>query len=149
MWAHPFEPSLINPVEGGAVRRCDAWGEGHFGAPRGCRVHNGVDIIARPDMPVRSPIHGLVVRVAEPYDDDAVLSGLLLRGLGVHEGLETKLFYVAPEPCLIGQVVQAGATIGRVQSLQTRYPGITDHVHLEVFMREARIDPVPLIPDLS
>lgn len=141
--------TLTNPLHGGAVRRCDGWGEGHFGAPRGARTHNGVDIVARAGAPVRSPIHGVFVRVAEPYDDDALLSGLLLRGIGAHAGLEVKLFYVQPALELMGEAVLPGHVIGWVQSLQLRYPGITDHVHLEVFDDDVRVDPVPLIPDLA
>ncbi len=144
-----FKYSMTNPVDAGTVRRCDCWGEGHFGAPRGCRTHRGVDIVARADAPVFSPMHARVVRVAEPYDDDAVLSGVLLQGIDAHAGLEAKLFYVLPDLALMGQCVRAGAVIGRVQSLQARYPGITDHVHLEVRAQTLHIDPVPLIPDLS
>lgn len=144
MFTHP----LINPVAAGVVRRCDGWGQGHFGAPRGERTHNGVDIIARADAPVLSPLHAVVVRVAEPYDDDAVLSGLLLCGVGPHAGLEAKLFYLQPDLTLIGQIVMPGQLLGRVQTLQSRYPGITDHVHLEVRMHDERVDPATLIPEL-
>jgi hypothetical protein len=145
---HVLTHPLINPVAAGAVRRCDDWGQGHFGAPRGARTHNGVDIIACADAPVLSPLHAVVVRVAEPYDDDAVLSGLLLRGVGPHAGLEAKLFYVLPDLTLIGQLIAPGQPLGRVQTLQSRYPGITDHVHLELRWHDARVDPATFIPEL-
>lgn len=140
---------LRNPVAGGHLRRCDCWGEGHFGAPRGQRTHQGVDIVAIAGQPVGAPMHALVVRVAEPYDDDAILSGLLLRGIGADAGIEAKLFYVAPDLALIGQTVVPGQCIGIVQSLQARYPAITDHVHLEIWTGDLRIDPVPLIADFG
>ena len=140
---------LCNPVVGGAVRCRDGWGEGHFGAPRGARRHNGLDILAGPGAPVCSPIDALVVREACPYDDDAVLSGVLLRGEGTHTGLELKLFYVQFDPALVGTHVRAGDPLGQVQDLQHRYPGIANHVHLEVRIKGACVDPVPLIGDLD
>ncbi|QID16273.1 methyltransferase [Nitrogeniibacter mangrovi] len=139
---------LCCPVEDGAVRGSDAWGAGHFGAPRGARSHRGVDLVAVPGQPVCSPIDAELVRRADPYDDDAVLTGVLLRGVGGHAGLEVKLFYMDVDPALLGTTVQAGQRIGAVQCLQHRYPGITNHVHLEVVRAGAPVDPRPLIPTL-
>ena len=47
-----------------------------------------------------------------------------------------RVFYIAPE-VTEGQPVRLGAELGKADSLQARYPGITDHVHLEL-MREGR-----------
>lgn len=140
--------TLTNPVAGGTVRGSDRWGDGHFGAQRGSRRHNGVDIVALPGDDVLSPMEALVVRLAYPYDDDFILSGVLLQGLGAYAGLEAKLFYLLPDPALLGHSVAAGQRIGAAQSLQHRYPGITDHIHLEVRRAGEPIDPCALIAAL-
>ncbi len=139
---------LTNPVFSGRLRRRDSWGEGHFGAPRGRRQHNGIDIVARVGDDIRSPIDATLVRVAAPYDDDLLLSGVLLEGRNHHAGLAVKIFYVDPLQMLMGRTVRAGQTIGLAQSLAARYPGITNHIHLEVRHDGELLDPQPLIARL-
>jgi murein DD-endopeptidase MepM/ murein hydrolase activator NlpD len=45
-----------------------------------------------------------------------------------------------------GSVVIAGQVIGTLQSLQKRYPGITDHSHVELRERGELKDPAKVIP---
>jgi septal ring factor EnvC (AmiA/AmiB activator) len=44
-----------------------------------------------------------------------------------------------------GSVVRAGDDIGWLQSLQRRYPGITDPVHVEIRRNGVLVDPTTLI----
>ena len=113
----------------GAIRRPDSWGAGHFGAGRGSRVHHGVDFAAAPGEEVFSPIDGDVVRQAVPYADDPRYVGVVIRGAGAWIGIEVRLFYVVGER---SGPVKAGERVGRAQSLLGKYPGIGNHVHLEV-----------------
>lgn len=129
---HPLHPPL-------RPRGDDAWGNGAFGADRGGRSHRGVDLLASAGDPVFAPIDGDIVRRARPYDDDDELDGLLLRGTGAWAGMEIKLFYIEPARC-VGPVV-AGDIIGRLQSLQRRYPGIPDHLHLEIIKDGRHVNP--------
>lgn len=110
-------------------RRTDKHGSGQFGAKRGARLHQGLDIEARPGEEVYSPIEGDVLREALPYQDDPSFRGLVIRGTGQWSGYEVKIFYVDGLFC--GKTTP-GAAIGRAQNLTFKYPGITNHVHVEV-----------------
>lgn len=141
-------PTLSNPINNGSRRVSDTWGSGAFGAPRGTRQHNGVDISASLGETVLSPIDAKLVRVAYPYVTDLSLTGVLLEGVGRHAGFTVKIFYMAPEMSRIGTQVVAGERIGAAQSLLTKYPGIRNHIHLEVRQNGVVIDPQTLIPTL-
>ncbi|WP_230970326.1 M23 family metallopeptidase [Nitrogeniibacter aestuarii] len=144
----PQSPTLSNPINNGSRRGSDKWGSGHFAAPRGSRQHNGVDISASLGEAVLSPIDAKVVRVAYPYATDLSLTGILLEGVGRHAGFTVKIFYMSPEQSKIGKQVSAGERIGAAQSLLTKYPGIKNHIHLEVRQNGVVIDPQSLMPTL-
>jgi len=56
-----------------------------------------------------------------------------------------RVFYVSPTVA-VGDTVELGDIIGAAQSLKQLYPGITDHVHLEVKDPDgAFVDPTPLL----
>lgn len=141
-------PTLSNPINNGIRRGSDKWGSGSFGAPRGARQHNGVDISVSLGEAVLSPIDAKLVRIAYPYATDLSLTGVLLEGVGRHAGFTVKIFYMAPEMSKIGTQVVAGERIGAAQSLLTKYPGIRNHIHLEVRQNGVVIDPQTLIPTL-
>lgn len=68
------------------------------------------------------------------------------------QGYVVKHFYVNPE-VKVGDRVKAGETrIGSVQDLTLKYPGITNHVHVQVHSRSdpsKKIDPTPLFKNLQ
>lgn len=107
------------------------YGSGQFGSSRdhGTRHHLGLDIITLAGEPVYSPISGYLTREAFPYKDDHSLTGVVLRGAGEWLGFEVRIFYT--EGLLCGNVA-AGQQIGFAQNLQDKYPGITNHIHVEV-----------------
>ncbi len=111
------------------TRRSDIHGSGQYGAGRGSRKHQGVDVVAYPGERVFSPISGEIVRESFPYAEDLSYRGLVIRGTGDWSGYEIKIFYVEGLNC--GPVVP-GSPIGFAQDLSRRYPGITNHVHVEV-----------------
>lgn len=116
----------------------DAFGSGQPGASRGSRAHLGIDVIANPMQKILSPIDGNVIREAFPCKDDPSMRGILIRGTGNYIGWEVKLFYVLG---LFSGQVKAGSLIGHAQSLASKYPGITNHIHMEVFRSGAQVDP--------
>ncbi|WP_166802246.1 peptidoglycan DD-metalloendopeptidase family protein [Microvirga pakistanensis] len=116
----------------------DAFGSGQPGASRGSRDHLGIDVIANPMQRILAPIDGNVIREAFPYKNDPSMRGILIRGAGDYIEWEVKLFYV--EGLFSGQV-KAGSLIGHAQSLGNKYPGITNHIHMEVFRRGTQVDP--------
>ena len=77
------------------------------------------------------------------YPDDAVLKFVEITNPALR--YVTRVFYVDPT-VVEGEAVHLGEEIGEARSLQRRYPGITNHVHLEV-AREGRprIDATRLI----
>lgn len=138
------QSDFVNPT-GAAPREHDAYGSGEFGASRdgGSRDHAGVDYLAEAGQDVLAPISGYVSKVGYVYGDD--------RGLRYVEIANPALRYVARvmyvESAVVeGQAVRLGQTIGTAHSLQQRYPGITDHVHLELSRSGGRkFDPTTLI----
>ena len=133
---------FANPT-GAAPRGHDDFGDGQFGASRdgGTRQHEGVDYAAVADQPVAAPLSGYVTKIGYAY------AGSTLQFVEITNpalGYAARAFYVRPEVEL-GQTVRLGQPIGRVESLQQRYPGIVDHVHLEILKRGDRVNAERLI----
>ncbi len=88
--AEEQEPlSFKGPINKSTIREDDPYGSGHYGAPRGRRTHNGIDIKASPGQPVTSPVSGTFVRRANPYKDDSNYSGVFIK---TDDGREVKIF---------------------------------------------------------
>lgn len=106
----------------------DKFGGGGFGASRGSRKHNGIDYAAVPGSSCLSITKGQVTKLGYPYDDD-----LSYRYVQVtdNKGNRLRFFYVDPV-VKVGEFVDKDTILGSVQSLQDRYPGIKDHIHLEI-----------------
>lgn len=132
-------PRQFHRILPGSTRLADRWGHGRFGEPRGARTHGGLDIVAVPGEVVSSPIEGTITPESLPYADDASYRGLLISGTGPWEGYEVRMFYVVG--FLSGRVA-AGQTVGLAQDLGRRYPGITNHVHLEVRYHGTVLNPM-------
>lgn len=122
------------PVEGG-LRRLDTWGSGAFGASRGSRKHQGLDLVVDKGGAIRAPSGGEIVREARPYPNDNRYSGVLLR---LDDGVELKIFYI--EGWQRGRI-ERGDKIGIAQDLRKKYAKITNHVHVEAFVDGNRVDP--------
>ena len=123
-------PDFANPT-GAAPRGHDAFGDGEFGARRdgGSRDHEGVDYVAKAGQDVQAPISGYVTKIGYAYAGYSDLKFVEITNPAL--GYVARAFYVTPG-VEVGQAVRLGQTIGEDQSLQKHYPGITNHVHLEV-----------------
>uniref|UniRef100_A0A8C8JRH7 Uncharacterized protein n=1 Tax=Oncorhynchus tshawytscha TaxID=74940 RepID=A0A8C8JRH7_ONCTS len=77
-------------------RTGDRWGQGHHGASRGGRAHQGLDIVCNDGATVYAPfdvkLNGKVIVYTDPKKA-AINDGINLSG----EGLCFKLFYVKPD----------------------------------------------------
>ena len=138
------QPDFANPT-GLPVRACDDYGCGSFGARRdaGERDHEGVDFDSVAGQAVEAPISGFVSKIGMAYPDDALLKFVEITNPAL--GYVTRVFYVDPS-VIEGQAVRLGQSIGEARSLQHRYPGITNHVHLELArVGRSRIDATRLI----
>lgn len=134
---------FVNPT-GRAPRLHDAFGNGEFGASRdgGVRQHEGVDYTADADQAVAAPISGFVTKIGYAYGGDDTLRFVEITNPAI--GYVVRAFYVNPG-VVVGQTLRLGETIGTVASLQSHYPGITDHVHLEVMKAGDRLNAETLI----
>jgi murein DD-endopeptidase MepM/ murein hydrolase activator NlpD len=119
-----------NPTHG-AVRGVDAFGSGRFGALRdaGKRRHLGVDYVAAPGASVLAPLSGKVTQIGFAYDGAEGLRYIEIAN--PQTNFSVRVLYVAPSVAE-GDMVSAGEAIGVAQDLAVRYPGITNHVHVEL-----------------
>ena len=133
---------FMNPT-GKGVRGHDDFGYGEFGASRdgGVRRHEGVDYIARAGQRVVAPMSGYVTKIGFAYAGD---SHRFVEITNPALKFEARVFYVDPS-VKVGDVVRLGSPIGTMDSLQARYAGITDHVHLELADKGRRIDAARVI----
>jgi murein DD-endopeptidase MepM/ murein hydrolase activator NlpD len=147
-------PRWLSPT-GNGVRGVDRRGDGAFGAKRRGsdgeeRTHEGVDYIAGPNQNVIAVTDGRITKLGYPYPDN---SSYRYVEITTDDGHVVREMYVLPRANMtLNSPVKAGDMIGTSQSLQPLYPGITDHVHLEVRKGEAKqykdkqlVDPRTLI----
>lgn len=128
---------FANPT-GNQTRGHDAYGDGEFGASRdgGSRDHEGVDFVAEPGQAVVAPISGYVTKIGYAYSGDNNLKYVEIANPALR--YEARVFYVNPSVA-VGDSVHLGAPIGRMHTLQRKYPGgMTDHVHLEIVDKRGR-----------
>ncbi|XP_042363960.1 leukocyte cell derived chemotaxin 2, tandem duplicate 1 [Plectropomus leopardus] len=110
-------------------RTSDKWGQGHYGARRGDRVHKGLDIVCQDGSVVYAPfdvtLNGKVIVYTDPKKK-AINNGINLSG----ENLCFKLFYVKPDQT--SGTVKKGERLGVMLPMQSVYPGITSHIHVQM-----------------
>lgn len=139
------ELKVLSPVSNSTIRGRDAYGDGAYGARRernGKRYdHAGVDIVSEAGQTVSAPVTGKVIGLIKPYRDDNRYAGIELEGL---DGLRVRVFYVEPG-LKVGDIVNAGDSMGASQNLGKRYPGITNHVHVEMRRFGELIDPTSIM----
>lgn len=125
-------------------RGCDQnWGCGSFGASRGTRAHNGLDIKTTVGQQILSPISGKVTRFPFPYGGDLSYTGIEI----VNSQYKVKIFYMKPSVAVNSEVTK-GQVIGTAQNISAKYSStMTNHIHLEVYNAKtgALLNPETLI----
>uniref|UniRef100_A0A8C5GUS5 Leukocyte cell-derived chemotaxin 2 n=1 Tax=Gouania willdenowi TaxID=441366 RepID=A0A8C5GUS5_GOUWI len=131
-------PALCSGNPNNSQRTRDRHGAGNYGAsrvPHG--THQGLDIRCSDGAEVLAPfdvtLHGKLIVYNNP-DKAAIDEGINLRG----GGLCFKLFYVRADKSTGS--VRKGERIGTMLPMQSVYPGITSHVHVQMCDRS---DPTP------
>jgi len=126
-----------SPVPGPKVRD-DDWGNGRFGARRGDKFHDGLDLIVVPTQPIYSMITGRVEKEEVCYGSDPKWTGIQV----ANQYIRTELWYMTPLPGLVGKMIMAGHLIGHAQDISLKYPptekiptAMTPHLHLRVSLR--------------
>jgi hypothetical protein len=145
-------PAEFAGMVGAVVRGRDKYGSGEWHASRdnGKRRHDGLDLVSVPGQPLLSMSLLRILRRADPYPDskDATLTGVMLELLDpAFEGITMRLLYVEPVGHLFGKMCPPRVVIAHAQSLQHLYPGITNHVHVDMWLGGQRIDPTPYFID--
>lgn len=132
--------AFLHRMTSGGSRGEDRFGSGQFGASRdhARRTHQGLDLVARAGEIIYSPMDGNIIREAIPYASDPSYRGLVIQGTDLWDGYEVKVFYM--NGFLSGPVI-ARQPIGRAQDLSRRYPGISNHIHVEVRLRGRLLSP--------
>lgn len=129
----------------------DPTGEGHFGASRGSRTHNGQDYACEPGTEIYAPVWGKVTKLGYTYGsgygdaDPNSGEGEPYRYVQItdRDGLKHRVFYVKPSVNL-GETVKTNDIIGVSQDITLRYPGsgMINHIHYEIMVRRGEyIDP--------
>lgn len=138
---------LLNPT-GGKVRGTDDYGSGAFGAPRSrdqqSYSHRGLDLTCDAGQIIVSPCKGVVTHVSQAYSGDARYHSIHIQP---DEALDAdvKLLYVDPARLNVPYLIEEGADLGNAEDLSMKYPGITQHCHLEVHVAGELVDPSPLL----
>lgn len=118
--------------------REDAAGSGKFGASRGSRKHNGIDLTCVPGGYIISPVEGKFTKYGHCYGDD-----LQWRYVELTEGdgLRHRFFYCEKMPLWkLGMFIWAGDRLGVAQDITKRYPGqnMTPHIHYEILDKDGK-----------
>jgi murein DD-endopeptidase MepM/ murein hydrolase activator NlpD len=146
-------PSLQSPVPGGQIRGIDPrYGSGAFGASRdgGKRTHEGVDLLADPGTSAVAPLTGKVTYIGNPYKPDVIAKNPALGNLQFvqitdENGNHAQVHYVTPSVKFGDKVVAGQTPIGTVQNLNPAYPGIPNHVHLQLLQGRDKVNPTPYL----
>lgn len=118
---------MISPTGKGI--RVDAEGDGHYGHPRGTRIHRGVDYLCDEGQDIVSPFDMIIEKRSYPYPDREMhgISWRVERSTG-------RMWYFKVFPELLGVKVYKGMSIGIAQSISAYYnlPKMKDHIHFQV-----------------
>ncbi|NJM33060.1 MAG: M23 family metallopeptidase [Limnobacter sp.] len=139
------ETRICSPTGNAQIRQTDSFGSGYFRAPRGGRLHAGVDFSVDAGADVFAPISGKIVRRSYPYAHDLRFQGLIIEGEGVFTGFSVTLWYVKPIEVKIGKIVKKGERVGIAQDLSIKYLGIINHVHMNLLRNGIETDSSALL----
>jgi YD repeat-containing protein len=142
-----WEPQLTSPLDHHSspdrIRiRSDTYGQGTFGAKRrGARRHAGIDLLASLGSMVRAARSGWATT---DYRRDGYGHLVIIQH---PDGSETRYAHLARVDIANGQWVWQGQPIGTVGKTGNagHYRGILPHLHFEVRLEGAVVDPMPLL----
>lgn len=121
-----------NFLKGLKIRECDPRGCGHFHAPRGNRLHNGIDVALKFGDPVYAPFNGYIKRDGVPYSSNN-MGYKLIEFIGTHKFKDySALIMYIDRSAPLNKELKQGDLIGHAQDISTKYEGITIHYHIEI-----------------
>lgn len=124
----------LNFLSGYNVRGHDDHGSGSFGAPRGDRDHEGLDLIFQPDALVKAPFDCVISKHGQVYPSPARYKYIEFKGLPntPFTDYRVRFMYVLPI-ANINQNYSKDSVIGKSQDIEALHDQITDHIHCEVY----------------
>ena len=131
------------------LRGTDTFGSGAYHAPRGSRLHRGLDYACSPWSVIYAPVTGTVHKIGYPYaqQTDRAMNAVdaakfeakkAYRYVDVlANGRHHRVFYISPLVA-VGDEVFGGVTeLGTAQPLSRTYgPRMTPHIHYEILTYE-------------
>jgi murein DD-endopeptidase MepM/ murein hydrolase activator NlpD len=136
-------PMFESPTYSLRVRRQDKFGSGFYLAARTTdgrrRLHMGLDLECSVGQSIIAPCDGEVTAVWLAYPGDPRYHSIHIRPTA-EPLIDVKLLYVA---CSLkaGTPVLRKQLIGNSENLQPRYPGITQHCHIEIHFDGEPVNP--------
>ena len=116
--------------------RNDTKGKGTFNAVRSNHLHEGIDIIVKPNEAIFAPFDG-VIRQANPYKNDSDYNGLEIKSIDGKQ--KVKIFYC--KDFAIGKI-KKGEVMATAQNIALKYgKDMTPHIHVELRIDNKVIDP--------
>ena len=130
---------IASPTGPMPVVRDDEWGSGRFGANRGRKQHDGLDLIITPGQPTFSMITGNVEKYEQCYTKDTRWTGVQIG----NQLIRVELWYMnARNTVAVGELVLAGQVVGVAQDISVKYPptekiphDMTPHIHVRVTLK--------------
>lgn len=125
------------------IREKDDFGKGHFGASRGLRKHNGVDLLIAPNEIISSPIDGVITKFGYPYRGNFKYRYIEI----THKsGFRVRIHYAKLDQAHIGLDIHKGNPIAIAQDIAGHYSKakkkMLNHIHVEVWNEKGvRVDP--------
>ncbi len=117
---------MISPTGKNTIRQ-DEVGQGHYGAKRGNRKHEGTDYVGIPGEAAVASISGVITRESKPYPGK--WSGCVIKG----SEMSVVEWYIKLDSGMIGRSVSQGERIGIIQDISEKYgPKCIPHVHLGI-----------------
>jgi len=115
------------------IRGADPWNGwradgGHYGTRRQPGPFSGIDLICKSGEVVQVPFSATVVSQTS--------NSILLHGSEEWSALYLKLSNII-SLATIGKTIYPGEALGHSISMQSEFPGIIDHVHLQLFLDSA------------
>ncbi len=134
---------LVNPS--GRGMRNDAGGLGHYGAPRGNRLHRGLDLQTIDGQDIVSPIDGRAINSSWVNSRGITIPTIVIIPTAKNLGFNNlQLLYAGP----VGggwREVKAGEVIGKALNMQSLGypPSVGPHVHVQMRMNGRWVNPEP------
>lgn len=134
----PFQPD--NFLKGLPLRGIDPQGDGSYGAPRGNRKHNGLDVEYKAGSNFVAPFDCKIIRHGT-VQANKPFTLIEVQGIGKFSHLTAKYMYIIGLP-VSDKIIRRGKSLGIVQNLHLYYPSnMINHVHIEIYDNGTRVNP--------